>query len=502
MKFIQPREKFAYETAMLSAISVALQGLGLLFNLFLTRRLGAASVGVFTLMGSFFGMAVVFGSGSGFLAASRFLSEEIGCHGNPKQVFRYVIRFCMTLSTSVCLLLCIFADPITGLLSKTGANTLSIRLLALCLPLCAFAACLKGRCYAYSRVFHPAFAEGIEFLVRAGTMAFCAQFLIPCEKISLLTAFAVSMLAGQSVSVGYLAALRIKNADASEKCFLSFGQFLRKILPVMGNACLVSALSSANDALVPLTLLQFGASPQEALAQFGEFEAIIIPTLFFPSVVQCCLSGLLVPALSKARAANDTQKIRELTERVFEQTCAFSLFVVLMLRLFGAEIGRMLGGDAFTGQILRLMAPIVPFIYLEIIMEGILRGMGKQNFSSFNYLAEYVVRISVLLICVPLFGFYGIVASYLACNLSGNAVRFCFVRRVTGLRPNWKQIFFYPAFSLFLSFLLTKLCLYWLPLSTNAYLYAFPLLCGIGMLGFLRLLRSTEQKSAQACPAH
>ena len=94
------------------------------------------------------------------------------------------------------------------------------------------------------------------------------------------------------------------------------------------------------------------------------------------------------------------------------------------------------------------MAPVVPLIYLEIIMEGVLRGLGSHNFSTVNYLAEYIVRISVLLICVPMFGFYGIVASYLACNLSGNAVRLFFVLRLTGLKPVWKRIILRPAFTL------------------------------------------------------
>ena len=131
---------------------------------------------------------------------------------------------------------------------------------------------------------------------------------------------------------------------------------------------------------------------------------------------------------------------------------------MLIFSQFGGQIGKLLGGDAFTGLILRQMAPIVPFSYLEIILEGILRGLGKQNFSSVNYLAEYIVRISVLLICVPLFGFYGIMLSYIACNLSGNAVRLYFVLRVTGLKPVWKRILFTPLSALLICMLMLRIC--------------------------------------------
>ena len=448
-------DKMLFDTAVLSLFSVGLQGLGLLFNVFLTRRLGAANVGVMTLMSSFYGLAAVLSSGSGFVAVSRFVSEELGCGGDPARIFRYVLRFCMILSCSVCAILLITAPLLTNLIPDAQCG--AVRMLSLSLPLSAAAGCLKGRCYAYQRVYIPAVSEYTEFLIRSGVLAFCIVFLLPDNRMTLLTAFAVSMLAGQGSTVVFLAAARVPRPEAQCVCSFTVRRFLQLILPIIGNACLVALLSSTNDALVPLTLLQYGSSTDEALAQFGEFEAIIIPTLFFPSVVQCCQSALLVPTLSRARAEQRESDIRMQTQRMLEQTVRYALCTVLILSQLGAQIGEMLGGNRFTGQILQQMAPIVPFIYLEIILEGILRGLGRQNFSSVNYLAEYIVRISVLLICVPLFGFYGIVLSYVACNLSGNAVRLYFVLRVTGLRPVWKRILLFPMTALFISLLIPKL---------------------------------------------
>lgn len=462
-------DKMLLDTAVLSLFSVGLQGLGLLFNVFLTRRLGAANVGIMTLMSSFYGLAAVLSSGSGFVAVSRLVSEELGCGGDPARIFRYVLRFCMILSCSVCAVLLITAPLLTNRIPDAQCS--AIRMLSLSLPLSAAAGCLKGRCYAYQRVYIPAVSEYTEFLIRSGVLAFCIVFLLPDNRMTLLTAFAVSMLAGQGSTVIFLAAARVPRPEAPCICSFTVSRFLRLILPMIGNACLVAVLSSTNDALVPLTLLQYGSSTEEALAQFGEFEAIIIPTLFFPSVVQCCQSALLVPTLSRARAEQRESDIRMQTQRMLEQTVRYALFTVLILSQLGAQIGEMLGGNRFTGQILQQMAPIVPFIYLEIILEGILRGLGRQNFSSVNYLAEYIVRISVLLICVPLFGFYGIVLSYVACNLSGNAVRLYFVLRVTGLKPVWKRILLFPVTALFISLLIPKLAS---KITSGSGLYAIP----------------------------
>lgn len=469
------------ETAYLSVFSVILQGMGLLLNIFLTRRLGAASVGALTLIGSFYSLTAVLSGGSGFIATSRFLSEELGCGGNPQRVFRYAGLFCLTLSSSFALVLCLFAPHFANLIAKTGANAVTIRLLSLSLPVSAWIACLKGRCYAYQKAILPAISECIEFLVRAGFMAFYTVFLIPYGKATILTAFAVSGLAGQGIVSVFLMMMPMPHQENCNICSFRFPKFIRLMMPIIGNACLVSLLSTANDALVPLTLLQFGSSTDQALAQFGEFEAIIIPVLFFPSVVQCCMSGLMVPELSRARAEQNGNQIRTMTERVLEQTVSFALFVTVFLVQFGEQLGILLGGEAYTGGILRLMAPVVPFIYIEIILEGVLRGLGKQNFSSLNYLAEYVVRISVLLICVPMFGFYGIVASYMACNLTGNAVRLFFVLRVTGLQPDWKQILLRPFILILVCWQITLLCLipvrlFRLPAMVSILLFA--LICG------------------------
>ncbi|MBR4200685.1 MAG: hypothetical protein IKQ91_05355, partial [Oscillospiraceae bacterium] len=353
-------DRMMSEALLLSLFSVGLQGLGLLFNVFLTRRLGAANVGAITLTGSFYSLAAVISGGSGFLAVSRFLSEEIGCGGNPKRIFRYVLRFCMVLSIAVSAVIFLLAPLIVQRFLPDTCSVGTVRMLCLSLPVAAVLACLKGRCYAYQRVIPPAIAEYIEFVVKSGTLAFCAVFLLPQNKMSVFGAFAVSMFAGQGSATLFLAAVRIPHICEHPVCSCSFRRLLISILPMIGNACLVAILSSTNDALVPLTLLQYGSSTEEALSQFGEFEAIIIPTLFFPSVVQCCLSALLVPSLSRARTENRFDEIRMQTEKILEQTVSYALFVVLLIGQFGTQIGMLLGGNSFTGQILCKMAPVVP----------------------------------------------------------------------------------------------------------------------------------------------
>jgi stage V sporulation protein B len=188
-----------------------------------------------------------------------------------------------------------------------------------------------------------------------------------------------------------------------------------------------------------MTLRQSGSTAESALAQFGIFEAIVIPVLFFPSTVLCVLSGILLPESARAEAAGKKARLQYLAKRALSFTMLFSVLVSAVLLVFGGVIAELMGAEPLAGRMIRLLAPVVPFIYLEIILEAIIKGTGRQKFSSVNYLAEYAVRISVVLVCVPIMGFYGIVLSYYMSNILGNSVRLWEVLKITGLTPQYQQ---------------------------------------------------------------
>ena len=97
--------------------------------------------------------------------------------------------------------------------------------------------------------------------------------------------------------------------------------------------------------------------------------------------------------------------MQRLTKAVIQKTLQLSIFIAAGLLLYGDLIGTLLDGGALAGYLIRLLAPVVPFVYLEIVLEALLKGMGQQSFSSLNYLAEYTIRIAIVLVCIPKFAF-------------------------------------------------------------------------------------------------
>lgn len=443
------RNKIVRDTFFLTAVDFAMQGLALMLNVFITRKLGSAAIGMISLMGTFLTFTGVISSGNVYLCSSRLISEEIGkSGGNPNRIFKYSLMYSLPLCIAVSGGIFAFSGTIAENVLKTPELSLPVKIMTFILPVNTVSGCLRGYFSAYRNVISGAVSSGIEFLVKSGMFAMFAEFYVCRGKVSVFMAFALSMAAGQLAGLGYLVICHMKHRKKYEtKASLGFRCFVITSFPIMLNSLVTSVLSSVNDALVPLTLKQYGNSTEEALSRFGIFEAIIIPALFFPSGILCSLSAILIPELSREKGANNRQKTAYLTNRVLRQTFSFSIFASAIFLCFGNEIGIIMSGDEFAGRILRILAPAVPFIYLEIILEGILKGMGRHSFSSLNYLVEYTIRISVLLICVPLFGFYGIVMSYLASNIICNTSRILKIISITKIKFSFSDNIIIPLIS-------------------------------------------------------
>lgn len=441
------------DTILLTMIQMSLDGLGLLLNAFMTKELGSESMGVLTLTGSFFRLASMAASGNVFLCASRFISEELGKQvRNPKKVLAYCMIVSLVLSLLISSAIILFAPWCSVHFLKSEALTAPIRLMAISLPLITITACLKGYCNACCKTGICATSDAIDFLIHTALTAGVVWFITPVTHVGLCYMTAFCTIGSTAVSLIFLlCAMPSCKSEKTGNVSISLTNYIKLAIPVMAGSALTSLLSSANDALVPITLQQSGNSSTEALSQFGIFEAIVIPVLFFPSTLLVSLSGILVTETARETASCNKSRITYMAEKVIRQTIVFAVFITMLLLLFGDEIGELLGGGTVAGRTIVLIAPVVPFIYLEIILESIIKGIGAQAFSSLNYLAEYIVRISCVLIFIPILGFYGIVLSYYASNLFGNISRLITVIKRTGMEFSLVRMLGIPVFSAVLS---------------------------------------------------
>ena len=430
------KSKIVRDTALLTAMQLFLDSAALLLNVFITKQLGASAIGILSLTGSFLGIAGILSNGNAFLCISRLVSEEFGkTGGDPEGILGYGIRLCLLLSSATSAAVFFLAEPISlRFFSGTGMIA-ALRFMPVALVTGSVSACFKGYFNACRRAAVTAACDITGFAVKSAVIVIMTGLSNNVTEETVCGILVGSIIACNSSSllllvIAYLMLRQRQNG----RCSLSFREYTGYCLPIMGGSILTAVLSSTNDALIPVCLRQYGDSAGEALSKFGIFEAIVLPTLFFPSVILCSMSGIIISETARARAAKNQIRIRYFTKRIKAWTLMFSVFSAAFLMRFGGAIGEILGGGELAGRMITIIAPVVPFIYMEIVLEALIKGLGLQSFSSGNYLMEYVIRIAAVLILIPRIGFYGIVVSYYASNILGNCSRFIKVTRITGAR--------------------------------------------------------------------
>lgn len=429
------KSKMIRDTVLLTIMQLFLDTAALLLNSFITHRLGTSAMGILTLTGSFLGLASVISNGNAFLCTSRLISEELGKkESNPDRVLFHGIRFCIMLSIAVSAGIFVFSDTFSGRFFSGTDMTGVLKIIPAALVTGAVSSCFKGYFNACRKSSAAAVGDVLEFAVKSAIIVLMALAGGSSDEGRVCVIMTSAIVGGNIFSLVYMLVLYAKlHVKHTGRGTLTFRQYAAFAFPIMGGGVLTAVLSSTNDALIPICLRQYGDSAGEALSLFGIFEAIVIPTLFFPSVVLCSMSGLIVSEAARASAADNRERIGSLGTRLTKWTLIFAVFVSAFLMRFGVPIGEMLGGGELGGRMIAVIAPVVPFIYMEIILEAMIKGMGMQAFSSLNYLAEYAVRISAVLILVPHIGFYGIAVSYYASNIIGNCSRFIRLVRSGGI---------------------------------------------------------------------
>ncbi len=444
------KSKIVRDTALLTAMQLFLDTAALLLNVFMTRSLGTEAMGILTLTGTFLGLAGIVSNGNAYLCTSRLISEELGKPGSaPEKVLSHGIKLCLMLSVCTSAVIVGFAGTFSRRFFGGADLTGCIRLMPAALMTGAVAACLKGWFNACRRSPVTAAGDILEFTVRCAVIVAMTLSANSPDSGEVCGIMIAGIISGNAASLLFLSIVYFRKRPRRDgRCSLTFRRYTSLALPIMGGGILTAVLSSTNDALIPVCLRQYGDSAGKALSLFGIFESIVIPALFFPSVILCSMSGIIVSETARAAAAGNRERIRGLSAKLTEYTLLYAIFAAAVLMRFGGLTGRLMGGGELAGDMITAVAPVVPFIYMEIVLEAMIKGMGMQGFSSLNYLGEYAVRISVVLVAVPRLGFWGIAASYYASNVMGNVLRFVKLSRTAGtpFRP-FRSIVFPAAYA-------------------------------------------------------
>jgi stage V sporulation protein B len=449
--------------------------MSLIFNLFLTNFCGSEIMGTTALTMSFFSLMSIIAGGNIFLCSCIFLSKESGrTNGNPRSVTTVIFKSGLLFSFTISVLIFLFSKNLSQLFFGVETFSTTVKYISFIILFSTLYHGMNGCLFSKNKVIICTVSDIIRFVIQSfALLFFILQSTDSADKENISFYIILSNFIGLSASILFLMPFFIKfikSLSYYKKEKTSIISYSKIAMPLVIGSIVKAILASSNDALIPYTLRQSGSSYEYAMSQLGIFEGIVIPTIFFPSFVLCAMSQILLPEIPKLISCGNLKKSNALINRSIHYALLFSFLISAIFLILGKDIGLTLSSKTNAHIYIKLLAPVIPFIYLEIIFESILKSIEKQTFSTINYIAEYTIRIAFILILIPFIGFKGIIISYYASNIAGNTARFIKIYQSTKFCKNIIKFIFTPLFSVVLGIFVSLVFYNVLINCTNSYI--------------------------------
>lgn len=434
----------------LNALSVTLtalimRGVAVIFNVYVAKTAGSEAMGLYSLLGSVYSFSITVGTAGINLGTTRLISEYIGL-GNYTRARASMQRalICCAVTGMLATALLYLSAPILAsrLLSDTRAEV-PLRILSLSLTPIAICSCLSGYFTAVRRVKISSFSQIFVQLIRiAFTFASLSIFggrgaEEACVALVLGTVAAEisSLIITFSLYLADRRKLRQHQDGTADDGGGIVRQLLSITLPVTFSACIRSALTMLQHTLVPKGLKASGKSWSEALSSYGALHSMAMPLILFPSALISGFAGLLIPEISECKVQNDKSRLERVSYRSLSLSLFFSIGISGIMIFYSQELGMLLYDSAETARYIRIMAPLIPVMYIDGAVDAILKGMGHQVYSMNVNIADTLTACIFALTLIPRLGILGYVISIYATEILNTTLSLGKLLSVSGMRP-------------------------------------------------------------------
>ena len=435
------KQKFFLQGLLLTGVSLFLRVTNMGYRSYLSGQLGAAGMGLYQLIFSIFALTVTLSTSGISLAVTRMVSAAIAS-GRPQRIRSVAARcllFCLTISLSIALLLFFLADPAAALFLGEPKAAPCLRVLGLGLPFMSLCTCMKGYFLAVDESLSTAWSDALEqVLTIAATVFFFWRFAPQSMEAACLGAMAASTLGEAASFLSSWAAFRRslgRNTPARREKSPGVLQGLAHIaLPCTLSSAARSLLNTGENLLIPRELQRYGLPRGEALSQYGLLQGMAMPMLYFPSSFLSSFASLLIPKVARERELTHRKAVAHIAGKAVGWTLLFSYFFAAAFSLSGESWGAVFYGSPSSGAYVRLLAPLVPLLYLDVVVDSLLKAMDEQ-FNSMKYnFSDSLIRVVLVLCLLRFFGMESYVAILFFSTIFNASLSLGRLIRVTSLR--------------------------------------------------------------------
>ena len=444
---------YLFNAILLTATSLLLRAAGMVFRVVVAGQVGAEGMGLHQLIFTVYQLFVTLATAGVPIAATRLVTEELAENhpGAAAGALRRTVLLGLGLGLAGALVQAVFA----GMMSHWWLGDLraaaSLRVLAPSLPFMAMAAALRGYFLARRHAAPNAVSQLFEQALRIWVVLELLKRALPHGIGWACAAICVGNTVSEAASCLLMALcaardLRRMRMGTPTACPQNISHRLYEIVwPISAGRLLSSALRTAENVMVPACLTVACASRTKALAQYGALRGMAMPVVFFPFSLLGTLSTLLTPEITEAHLKGHKHTLRRLVGRVIIITNLISILLGSLFTLLARPLGLALYQSEEIGMYLAVLGPLMPLMYLESMVDGILKGLNEQM-ASFKYSAwDSALRIALIAFLVPQAGMWGFLGVMVFSNLLTSLLNFHRLLRVTQMELQLWRWFAGPA---------------------------------------------------------
>ena len=127
----------------------------------------------------------------------------------------------------------------------------------------------------------------------------------------------------------------------------------------------------------------------------------------FPAVLLYAISDLIVPELAECQAQGRPNRLSYIINRVINLGLISSIGVMSIFFRFSAELGSAVYNNSEAGYYLKILAPLIPVMYMDSIVDGMLKGIGQQVPSMAYNIFESLIGVTLIYLLLPKFAIVG-----------------------------------------------------------------------------------------------
>lgn len=447
---------FIYNGIILTTTSLLLQSVGVSFNVYISNKIGSEAVGVYQLvMSVYIFINTLALSGINF-ACMRIVSEEIalGFFSNVAHVVKKCLLFCLFFSLLASTILIVFAQFISSYWLHSLISPTPLYIIAISLPFVSMSACITGYFSAVKRVGRLSIIQITEQFLRILIVYYLLNYVFP-DGIDYAC---ISLVLGTWISeiFSFITVLFLYKTDSKKYLYRALinenlnKKILKISLPISFTSYIKSGLSTLKQVLIPMRLEKYGLSCSESLSQYGTINGMVMPIILFPSTFITSFSSLLIPEFSYYNARKEDNNMNYVIIKVFKYTLIFSICIVGIFFSFSDDISTIFYKDISLSKYIKILCPLIVFIYLDNVVDCILKGIDKQVGVMIINIFDLLISISFIYFLLPIYGIFG----YL-CVIFISEIFNCFcsifqLKKFNNFKFNFLDWIIKPIFSIFL----------------------------------------------------